>query len=611
MNELTSYFRNILERFRVYIIYGLVGVGGAIANILVTWLFTEFVFGIEQYFAGYVLGLAANILFNFIFHALYTFRTRNELVVRRFTLFTLYSLILIIFHTVSVRLLVPVVGEHLYLLVIAAVITFYSIITFLVSRYYIFSDKVRGDTSLWRNVLSYLRDRSLVRHILFFCIFALILRFCLLILLLMYGGTDALIFGDTARYLSLAESMLSGEGYFYEGGFEAYRPPGYPIYLLIFKWFGLPLWMASVLQMLVASLIPALVWVLAVYNLGLKKWVGNAAALFASIEPVQLFYSVVLLPDVLYAFLFLLSLVLLIKWMKNPKILPIIYAGLVTGVSVYFRPVGLYFAIVVSLSLILYLFIHKRFLKKYLLHLFIFIMLVALCMAPWVIRNHVVFGEPSFVSASAFNLYIYGAVSTQSVVDGVEYEETRVRFLETFRKEAPFPEKPQSLYNKDYLIERSKGVIFAHPFVYAKNYLLGLNTFLFSGNYHYLLERYHIITQDKTVSYSLLFSRGGARAVIDEIRQNGIDAELVLAVGGKLFWLLLSLGSLIGAVIYWRRPLGWLYLTALIYFCATILSVAIGVEARHRYMLNPLIFIFFFAMVEWVHERYISRHSRI
>ena len=128
-----------LVLFDKYVSFFVTGVTGVTLNLIITWSLTTFVFGVNQYFYGYLIGLAVNLIYNFVRHAIVTFQTQTGHV-KRFTLFILYSLGMAGLQAITVRELVDVVGEAYYLLVIATVIFVFSTITFLVCNYWLFND---------------------------------------------------------------------------------------------------------------------------------------------------------------------------------------------------------------------------------------------------------------------------------------------------------------------------------------------------------------------------------------------------------------------------------------------------------------------------------------
>jgi len=112
------------------------GVGLAL---LITWSLTEYVFGLENYFTSYLIGLAINLIYNFILHTKVSFHTKNHYP-QRFVIFVIYSLLLASLQAVTVKILTPIFGIEFYLFVIASVILIYSTISYFIFKFIIFSE---------------------------------------------------------------------------------------------------------------------------------------------------------------------------------------------------------------------------------------------------------------------------------------------------------------------------------------------------------------------------------------------------------------------------------------------------------------------------------------
>jgi hypothetical protein len=129
---------HLLYTYR-YVHFFLTGVTGVALALLITWLLTEFHFGLEGYFTAYLIGLAVNLAYNFTLHTFVNFHTRHGHA-RRFVLFVAFSLFIASLQAGTVRLLTPMIGEQYYLVVIAAVILFYSTLSYLFFRLSLFSE---------------------------------------------------------------------------------------------------------------------------------------------------------------------------------------------------------------------------------------------------------------------------------------------------------------------------------------------------------------------------------------------------------------------------------------------------------------------------------------
>ena len=130
---------NFLVRHRI-LHFLFTGGTGALLNLGVTALLTELVFGRERYFTAYLLGLTANISYNFVLHSRMTFRTRQGHG-RRFAAFVAYNLGMTAFQAWIVKSMVALVGVDYYLLVISAVILTFAAVSYAVYRWWLFRER--------------------------------------------------------------------------------------------------------------------------------------------------------------------------------------------------------------------------------------------------------------------------------------------------------------------------------------------------------------------------------------------------------------------------------------------------------------------------------------
>jgi putative flippase GtrA len=117
----------------------LVGGTGTLLNLGVTWLSVTAVFGVKKYFWGAVLGLAANIIYNFTLYTISVFKT-TENHHRRLSIFALYSICIAGLYLVLVRTVTAVVGAEYYLLVSAGAILFFAVVNYIVLKKSIFAE---------------------------------------------------------------------------------------------------------------------------------------------------------------------------------------------------------------------------------------------------------------------------------------------------------------------------------------------------------------------------------------------------------------------------------------------------------------------------------------
>lgn len=120
-----------------FIHFLLIGGIGVLINILLTTFFTEFFFGRELYFYAYLIGLFSNLIYNFTFHTIITFKTKDKHK-KRFIFYIIYNLFMSVFQAFLIKNIVDSFGVDYYLLVIIGVIGFFFLINFIISKFLIF-----------------------------------------------------------------------------------------------------------------------------------------------------------------------------------------------------------------------------------------------------------------------------------------------------------------------------------------------------------------------------------------------------------------------------------------------------------------------------------------
>ncbi len=128
MLRISKHLRHFLIEQK-YLHFFLTGVSAVGIHLLITWSLTTFVFGLQNYFKGYAIGVAITLLYNFTIHTRITFQTKGNHV-RRFVFFSAYSLGMALLQASLVHTITPIVGLKYYLLVIASIIMLFSLVSF-------------------------------------------------------------------------------------------------------------------------------------------------------------------------------------------------------------------------------------------------------------------------------------------------------------------------------------------------------------------------------------------------------------------------------------------------------------------------------------------------
>ncbi|WP_181494269.1 ArnT family glycosyltransferase [Thermosulfuriphilus ammonigenes] len=241
--------------------------------------------------------------------------------------------------------------------------------------------------------------RKLV-NIYFLLLFYLLFSFCIFYLFFINQPLNIV---DEQYYNKLALSILErGEFGWRPGHLTAIRPPLYPVFLaLIYKVFGPENYNAVRLIQIFLSLASG--WL--VYSLAKRIFHEEKVALLATglflFYPSLLLFNYLLLTEILFIFLFLLSIWFLLSFKRSFRSLFI--AGIFWGLASLTRSVTYPLTPFVALFLIFAAPSEKRGL----LAAALFLSATILTLSPWIIRNYRVFGH--FVAVDTMgglNLYM-------------------------------------------------------------------------------------------------------------------------------------------------------------------------------------------------------------
>lgn len=223
--------------------------------------------------------------------------------------------------------------------------------------------------------------------------------------MLLYSSPLEFTYGsDSEQYITLAKNLIT-KGTFsldrradvladmipYDETMEtptAWRVPGYPVFLIFT---GIDITNTYIIQILLT-----IIMFFMLYKISMHLFGEKASLLFLGILciwPVYVAFSTQIMAEALGYFLLTCTIYILI--FKN-TIPWLILAGTLSGFATLTRP---------SLLIILpflgaYLFSKKSNIKP-----FLFLGIVVLCMAPWAIRNQIVFGTPTLSTQTGEGIY--------------------------------------------------------------------------------------------------------------------------------------------------------------------------------------------------------------
>lgn len=277
--------------------------------------------------------------------------------------------------------------------------------------------------------------------------------------LLVFAGNinhvhQSAVFSDV--HIPLAESLLNGDGYRADSldNCPAFYPLwGYPILLLFGKAIGAPVAFIYILQFLLTILTVKIFYKL--FNIAPRWWHSLAFLPFFALMSVKW-------PDAIVANLLLLYLHYLIKYMKNNKLINIIFAGVFFGILANFRSEYLLLPV---FQLFLYPFLTKKErIKQFLKAVSIVIIIGIIFLMPWAIRSYAITGKPKFTASNGGGVAYISLGQLPGNKWGIKpIDQTAFDFVQGKGVNYPYSIEGNSLLNQEFI-----NLVAKYPGEYAK-----------------------------------------------------------------------------------------------------------------------------------------------
>jgi len=207
--------------------------------------------------------------------------------------------------------------------------------------------------------------------------------------------------------------------------FRGLRTPGYPLFIsFIYAFFGVKPWIVLLVQVLISTGIMIMVYMLG--KLLFSKMVALVASGLCTVDPHMLFYTVHLVSDIVFVFVFLASILALMYGLKNKKIGLFLLSGILLGVATLVRPITQYFPIVTVVIILFYTRIRFLFRSKAAI---CFVLVFFVVISPWLCRNYNVYGHFSLSPVvKSFNLLYRHVAFTEVAKTGKSIKQVRREF---------------------------------------------------------------------------------------------------------------------------------------------------------------------------------------
>jgi 4-amino-4-deoxy-L-arabinose transferase-like glycosyltransferase len=358
---------------------------------------------------------------------------------------------------------------------------------------------------------------------------------------------------DSIGYFRLAEN-LRHHGVFSRCEQPPFLPdnvltPVYPFCLAVLLTLsGGGLWIVAIVQGLLNSLGAVLV-----FKIGERLFnqrTGFIAGICFGLDPSALVHTFSLLTESLFTFLFLVANFFLVKYFRDASFKSLAFSAILLGFATLCRPVSLYYFVVI---IIILFFVTAQTLANRAKNVALYVLIFALPLSPWLIRNQLIFGTANLTSIQGNNLLLMNAAYLKAAEEKIDYATAEslleaeadsllaAQGLPTEKLKLEYHGKPYGYQINDPRQARvyqklAMKKIMASPLLYCRVHLLGILPSLLDTS---VRDVYHFRGEERPVF--------GLRALLVT---EGIGAAI------KKFWAQIETGYL----MLYLSNLAWLIL---------------------------------------------------
>jgi 4-amino-4-deoxy-L-arabinose transferase-like glycosyltransferase len=458
----------------------------------------------------------------------------------------------------------------------------------------------KSDSRLW-SVQLVDAGRSLPLNILAVLLIAFALR--LLVFRAISAYPERFLQPDSDGYHKLAVNLLQS-GCFgapvEHGGWmpEIRRTPGYPAFVAAcYAVFGQVPTRTILVQVLISTLTVALA-----YRLG-RLWgdtrTGLLVAVLVSIEVGSIIYASQLMTEALFGCLFLGGVVVWSMMIRNERWQYGLLSGLLLGLGALVRPVLLYFG---AWAGVLTLLSYPRGVTKRWRAALSVVLIFAVVVTPWMLRNYAITGQAELSSIQARNLIFYNVVQLRAFQQDISYKEARASVEAEIQRETAGTLQQHPAELTAYYQQKAVSEIRAHWAEYTLVHLKGSLLFFVIPTAGTVARALGWVRTTRTGLLTNLMNRGllgtwqAFRDFHEQASRTGSDDLWFFGTMGYelLFLFIVNLGAVWGGIRCaragrWRVLL--LAVSVVGYFA--LVTGPVAYDARYRIPIVPFLALLF------------------
>lgn len=572
---------------KLFIRFFLTGTAGALLSIGITWALTTFLLGTENYFNAYLVGIVANLLFNFVMYTIAVFKTKHDHL-RRLGVFLFYGVVMASLQATTVQVVTGYYGVAWYLAIIGVTIASFAVLNFFVFKLSIFKEYPEGNYASTKSNLA------------FVLLCSVLLRVAVLFHVLAIAGIQPLVYGDAIGYRELGRNIWNGLGFVHltsYGAFipEVFRTPGLPLLLAPFA--SSDTGIASYLFLL--AIVGGVLLPYFTYQVG-RRVLSDRMALFASMlvafEPHLIFFSVLPQTEVPFMLFAYGGLVAAFHAYDKKSPLFFVFSGSLFGYAAFIRPGFLPVYVVVMIGIVVFQ-LFKKMQCARLIALTLISTLVVL--TPWYIRNHEVTGVYALSGAGWRNVYTDYLASVRAVENHTDFSSEKKNLKKTAELTGVETEEIDSPASSAKLRSFALNELWEKKTTVAKLETTLLASYFLQDGYYYQFRRFLLVPSDEGVQHTsatfALLNKGfaGFKDVFEELAR-----QLFIPILGRVFTLAVIIFGVLGLLVT-RSKLRYVFAAVIGLSAITATAIGLGVEARLRLPIEPLLFICMVVGLEW------------
>jgi 4-amino-4-deoxy-L-arabinose transferase-like glycosyltransferase len=483
------------------------------------------------------------------------------------------------------------------------------------------------------------------KEYLIICLIVIIIQLLFAIPVFQNINRAMLPIADAMRYDHLARNLIEQHTYSRDTvppyRPESFVPPGYPSFIAFFySIFGKNPIPIIIIQIILSCFIAVISFLFALQFIQNRNIAFITGILFG-LSPNFAFHSTKLISESLFTFLLLLSLYLIfivtkykqllyhnisspsmgedkgegetrsistpsptppikggeIKRSSNRQIILLLLAGFIFGLATYVRTISIYFPILIMLIFLIW----QKKIGVRPISILGFILIFALTLTPWIIRNTIVFKKPIFATTAEWNIFLYNAstvIASEKNIDISDAQDTIWSDVEKVFAANPELDTTNDVIRAQLASQAGLKYIIRSPLTYAKihatsfllNFIVPIGI---SPLIQYItakpltdLKMRPRVMQDALA----LLARGKIKQAVDLVFKerfyNLSSVGFLILLWAAIFQLFIMVGVIISLVRLFKKT--YYLLIPILYFTLATGPVS---DARLRVPIEPLLII--------------------